>query len=59
VLTSPGRADKVRGTGPRLTLAGDPGELIMFDAGRQAATRVEISGDAALAAQLRAASLGV
>jgi uncharacterized protein (TIGR03085 family) len=59
VLTSPGRADKVGGTGPRLTLAGDPGELIMFDAGRQAATRVEISGDAALAAQLRAASLGV
>jgi uncharacterized protein (TIGR03085 family) len=59
VLTSPGRADKVGGTGPRLTLAGDPGELIMFDAGRQAATRVEISGDAGLVAQLRAASLGV
>ena len=59
VITSPGRADKERGTGPRLTLAGDPGELIMFGAGRQGAARVEISGDAALAAQLRAASLGI
>ncbi len=59
VITSPGRADKERGTGPRLTLAGDPGELTMFGSGRQGAARVEISGDAALAAQLRAASLGV
>ena len=59
VITSPGRADKERGTGPRLTLAGDPGELTMFGAGRQRAARVEISGDAVLAAQLRAASLGI
>jgi uncharacterized protein (TIGR03085 family) len=59
VITSPGRADKEHGSGPRLTLAGDPGELTMFGAGRQGAARVEISGDAALAAQLRAASLGV
>jgi len=59
VITSPGRADKERGTGPRLTLAGDPAELTMFGAGRQRAARVEISGDAGLAAQLRAASLGV
>jgi len=59
VITSPGRADKQRGTGPRLTLAGDPAELTMFGAGRQRAARVEISGDAGLAAQLRAASLGV
>jgi uncharacterized protein (TIGR03085 family) len=59
VITSPGRADKRSGTGPSLTLAGDPGELTMFGAGRQAAAEVEISGDAALAAQLRAASLGV
>ncbi len=55
VITSPGRADKERGTGPRLTLAGDPGELTIFGAGRQGAARVEISGDPALAAQLRAA----
>jgi uncharacterized protein (TIGR03085 family) len=59
VVTSPGRADKEHGTGPRLTLAGDPGELTMFGAGRQAAARVEITGNAALAAQLRSASLGV
>jgi uncharacterized protein (TIGR03085 family) len=59
VITSPGRADKERGTGPRLTLAGDPGELTLFGAGRQGAAKVEIAGDAALVAQLRAASLGV
>ncbi|HEX4126688.1 MAG TPA: TIGR03085 family metal-binding protein [Acidimicrobiales bacterium] len=59
VISSPGRNDKQSGTGPVLTLAGDPGELTMFGAGRQGATGVEISGDAALAAQLRAASLGV
>jgi uncharacterized protein (TIGR03085 family) len=59
VITSPGRAEKQRGTGPRLTLAGDPGELTMFGAGRQAAAKVEISGDAELAAQLRAAPLGI
>jgi len=59
VLTSPGRADKQSGTGPRLTVAGDPAELTLFGAGRQGAAKVEISGDAALAAQLRSASLGV
>jgi uncharacterized protein (TIGR03085 family) len=59
VMISPGRADKERGTGPRLTVAGDPGELTVFAAGRQGAARVEIGGVPALAAQLRAASLGV
>jgi uncharacterized protein (TIGR03085 family) len=59
VVTSPGRDSKESGTGPVLTLAGDPGELTMFGAGRQGATRVDINGDAALAGQLRAASLGV
>ncbi len=59
VITSPGRAEKEHGSGPRLTLAGDPGELTMFGAGRQGAAKVEISGDADLAAQLRVASLGV
>ena len=59
VITSPGRAEKRGGTGPTLTLAGDPGELTMFGAGRQRAARVDISGDEALAAKLRAAKLGV
>jgi len=31
----------------------------MFGAGRQGAARVEIDGDAVLAAQLRAAALGI
>jgi uncharacterized protein (TIGR03085 family) len=59
VITSPGRADKESGTGPRLALAGNPGELTMFGAGRQGAANVEIEGDAELAARLRSASLGV
>jgi uncharacterized protein (TIGR03085 family) len=59
VLSAAGRAEKERGSGPRLTLSGDPGELTMFGAGRQRAARVEISGDAELADRLRAASLGV
>ncbi len=59
VITSPGRAEKEHGAGPRVTVAGDPGELTMFGSGRQGAARVEISGDPALVAQLRAASLGI
>jgi uncharacterized protein (TIGR03085 family) len=59
VVTSPGRANKEGGTGSRLTLAGDPGELMMFAAGRQLAARVQISGDDGLVDQLRAASLGI
>jgi uncharacterized protein (TIGR03085 family) len=59
VIASPGRAEKEAGTGPRLVLSGDPGELTMFGSGRQAAARVEITGDAALAAQLRGAALGI
>jgi uncharacterized protein (TIGR03085 family) len=59
VITSPGREAKEAGSGPRLTLAGEPGELVMFGAGRQAAALVDIEGDETLAAQLRAAKLGV
>jgi hypothetical protein len=59
VLASPGREDKQAGTGPLVTVTADPGEHTMFGAGRQKAARVEITGDATLAAQLRAASLGV
>ena len=59
VLASPGRPEKEGGTGQRVVLTGDPGELTMFGAGRQGAARVEITGDADLAAQLRAAALGV
>lgn len=59
VIASPGRADKQSGTGPRLTLSGDPGELTMFGAGRQGAARVDVAGDAALVEQLRGAKLGI
>jgi uncharacterized protein (TIGR03085 family) len=59
VLSSPERPEKESGTGRRVVVTGDPGELTMFGAGRQGAARVEITGDADLAAQLRTASLGV
>jgi uncharacterized protein (TIGR03085 family) len=58
-LSAPGRAPKVAGVGPQLLVTGDPGELILFGSGRQDATRVEIAGDPELAAQLRAAPLGI
>jgi uncharacterized protein (TIGR03085 family) len=58
-LSAPGLPTKEHGTGPRLVVAGDPGELTLFGAGRQGVARVEIAGDAELAAQLRAADLGV
>ena len=58
-LASPGRDAKVAGTGPRLVVGGDPGELVLFGAGRQAHARVEITGDEGLAEQLRHCRLGV
>lgn len=45
--------------GPRLTVAGDPGELAIFLSGRQAYARVTVEGDAAIAERLRRARLGV
>jgi uncharacterized protein (TIGR03085 family) len=58
-LRSDGRDPKVAGVGPVVVLEGDPGELTLFGAGRQAASRVEITGDAGLAERLRHASLGM
>ena len=58
-LRSPERTAKESGTGPRLVLEGDPGELTMFGAGRQGAALVEITGDDGLAAPLRSAALGI
>lgn len=59
VMTSAGRDTKQAGSGPRLTLTGEPGELTLFGAGRQAAAKVRIDGDETLAAQLCSAKLGV
>lgn len=59
VVQSPGREPKRSGNGPEVTVRGDPGELTLFGAGRQGAANVEISGDPALAQQLRNASLGL
>jgi len=58
-ITSYGREPKVAGRGPVLVVDGDPGELTLFAAGRQAASRVEVTGDARLADRLRQASLGI
>jgi uncharacterized protein (TIGR03085 family) len=58
-LTSPGRPPKVAGSGPGVTVDGEPGEHTMFGAGRQGAARVEVSGDADLAEQLRTTTLGI
>ena len=59
VITSPGRPEKAAGSGPRLVLRSDPGELTLFGSGRQAAARVDITGDADLVAQLRTVALGI
>jgi uncharacterized protein (TIGR03085 family) len=47
-----------RGT-PVVTVTGEPGELLMFVSGRQAAARVEVSGDENAVAKLRQAKLGL
>ena len=58
-LVCPGRETKKSGSGPVVVVEGDPGEHTMFAAGRQGGARVEITGDADLVDQLRAASLGI
>ena len=58
-VSAPGRTAKVSGSGPRVVVEGDPGELILFGAGRQRGARVDVTGEADLVTQLRTASLGV
>jgi uncharacterized protein (TIGR03085 family) len=59
VLLSEGREPKARGTGPRVEIRGDPGEHLLFGAGRQAASSVVLDGEAELVTQLRQARLGI
>jgi hypothetical protein len=42
-----------------VTVAGTPGELVLFCYGRQAHARVEIVADEAVAERLRTAKLGL
>ncbi len=58
-LASPGRASKEAGSGPRLVVRGDPGELMLFATGRQGSARVEVTGEEEPAARLRNARLGI
>ena len=58
-LTTPeGKALATVGSGPEVTVTGDPGELLLFAAGREPA-RVTFSGDDGAVAALRAARRGL
>lgn len=54
-----GPTPKVAGHGPEVTIAGEPGEHVLFGAGRQGVARVELTGDDHLVERLRSASLGI
>src|SRR5690606_33692196 len=54
IVEAPGHGQVSTGRGgERVDLRGDPGELLLFLSGRQAATRVELSGPSALVDRLR------
>ncbi|OMC43635.1 TIGR03085 family protein [Mycolicibacterium fortuitum] len=58
-LTTPaGKTLTTVGSGPEVTVTGEPGELLLFAAGREPA-RVTFSGDDAAVAALRAAHRGL
>jgi uncharacterized protein (TIGR03085 family) len=57
-VVAPGYGQVQIGTGPEVRLVGDPGELAMFLTGRQAASRVELTGPEELTTRLREAKLG-
>ncbi|OBG89309.1 TIGR03085 family protein [Mycobacterium sp. NS-7484] len=56
--TPDGKTLATVGSGPEVTVTGEPGELLMFAAGREPA-RVTFSGDDAAVAALRAAHRGL
>lgn len=58
-LRSSGRQSKVGGSGPTVVVDGDPGEHVMFGAGRQQAALVSVDGDPELVVRLRSATLGI
>lgn len=60
IVEAPGHGQVSTGRGgERVDLRGDPGELLLFLSGRQAATRVELSGPSALVDRLRQTRLGI
>ena len=58
-LAPPGRPPVTVGSGPVVTLAAEPLELVLHLMGRRGAAAVEPTGDAAAVARLAAASLGI
>jgi uncharacterized protein (TIGR03085 family) len=47
------------GSGPEVTVTGDPVELVLYLMGRKAVAQVDLAGDPAAVAVLQAASLGI
>jgi uncharacterized protein (TIGR03085 family) len=58
-LTRPDGRSKAVGTGPEVTVTGDPVELVLYLMGRKAVAEVALTGDPAAVATLQAASLGI
>jgi uncharacterized protein (TIGR03085 family) len=58
-LAPPGRESVTVGSGPEVTVSGEPVELILYLMGRKAVAEVELSGDPAAVATIKAAQLGI
>jgi uncharacterized protein (TIGR03085 family) len=59
-VEAPGHGAFTVGDGePSVTVTGDPGELLLFFMGRQAASRVDISGDTTAVTRLAGARFGI
>ena len=59
-VAAPGHGSRTAGRGgPAVTLAGDPGELLLFLFGRQAHTHVELTGPAEITSRMRTARYGI
>ena len=59
VLAPPGREPVEVGSGPRVTLAAEPLELVLYLMGRRGAAAVEPTGDSVAVARLEASPLGI
>jgi uncharacterized protein (TIGR03085 family) len=60
VLRTPARRERiVKPAEPRVTITGEPGELLLFMTGRQEAADVKLEGEPSAIALVRAAKLGI